>query len=185
MQDARHKNSAANLPVKDDVPALFQKAKSRPNLGTGSPQGWIFRQTPTACFKFGQVAIRLRFTPGAESIFSDCDQIGFRKTGVPGDSQKLSLRRGGQIQLFANTPEHVASGDAARVPRIDGSAQSGQLGFVFFFFPLHGPQRGPDDLACIFVTAALYLGYNHPIQLVRQIYVACRHSGYPVKATDL
>src|SRR5207248_3370742 len=55
---------------------------------------------------------------------------------------------------------------------------------VFLFLALQPSERGPDNLAGVFVTAAFDPGQHEPVQLVRKINVAGRHTHLLERKSD-
>jgi hypothetical protein len=77
MQDAGNQNASGALAVEHDVPADLHTTQAGANIIASPTQRWVVSQHPAARLQIAEVADGSVLTPGAKSIRSDAQQVGF------------------------------------------------------------------------------------------------------------
>jgi hypothetical protein len=77
MQDSGNQNASGVLTVKHDVPTDLHATQPRTNIIASPTQCGIVRQHLAARLQITDVADSLALTPGAKSISTDVQQVGF------------------------------------------------------------------------------------------------------------
>lgn len=80
VQDAGNQNASCVLAVKHNVPAALHPAEARTNIVTLPAQRWVIGKHLATGIEIVEVTDGLVFTPGAERIRSDAEQVGFGPT---------------------------------------------------------------------------------------------------------
>jgi len=113
---------------------------------------------------------------------------------------KIRLRKGlvkrrhslalpsGKSKCLPDTRKGISLCRAARVTLVNRRLQRGKLRLVLLLFALQCAQGGAENLAGVFVPAALDLRQNEAVKLVSQIHIArCRdftspNGGVPIRS---
>jgi hypothetical protein len=78
VKDAADEDSSALLPVKDNMFSAFNPAKARANLVTRPPQLGRACEPTASRLEIIEISQHLFFSPGAESVSANIEQIGLR-----------------------------------------------------------------------------------------------------------
>jgi len=122
MQDAGNQNPSGLLPVEHDVPATLHAAQTWADVSAASAERRIISQQPATRLEVVEVTDGLVYSPRAECVTGDTEQVGFSSPRETKRSHRLT-RRGGKVEPFPNTLENFALGKAARVTVINGPPQ--------------------------------------------------------------
>ena len=112
MQDAVDQDSIFSWAIEDDMAAMLKAAQARTDLFAGSSQAGVIGEGLEARFEFAEVFNGLRLAPGSKGECNDGRQVGF------GAARKAKARHGsgfglGKLQVFPDSRQHVATGNAA------------------------------------------------------------------------
>jgi len=84
VQDAGNQNALGILSVEDDVPAMFDSAKTRRDIVARAAQSRAVGKPSAAVFETFDVTDGLVFAPPTEGIRADVEQVGLGAAGEPG-----------------------------------------------------------------------------------------------------
>lgn len=158
------------------MPPVFHAAQAGPHMIASATHLRVGRKLSTTGFKIVDITDGLTLSPGAQCVGGDVEQVGLSQAGQTESSHQLELFLG-MLQCTPYPLERISLGDSAGVAFINGGPQSGKLRLKLLFLPLQGPQRRADDLAGVFVTAALNLRKYEAVKIIRQIHIPSRHGG--------
>jgi hypothetical protein len=119
----------------------------------GATRQRVVSQPLAAGFKIVEITERLVFAPRSQGVGADIRRVRFGKTGQKEFGQWLTLLLR-KPERLPDTLDGVALRDRAGVALIDRCSQRGELCLKPSFLALQCSQRGADNLARVFVTAA-------------------------------
>jgi hypothetical protein len=124
MQDTHDENAPGFLPVKYHMPAVFHSPQTGTNILAGAAQSRTIGQRLATRLQAFDVTYGLVFAPSVKGVGADLLQVGF---GAPGETERghWLASRHGQLEVFSDTGEDIALGDAAGIAFVDGSAERG------------------------------------------------------------
>ena len=166
-------NAARHAPEKDDMPAVFYAAQAGANVIAGATRQRVVGQSLAAGFQIVEITHGLVFAPRAQGVGTDIRQVCFGKTGQKEFSQRLALLLR-KPECLPDAIEGVSLRDPAGVALIDRRSQRGEPRLILLLLPLQCSQRRADNLACVFIPAALHLRQHEVVKLIGQIQVASR-----------
>jgi len=176
MEDAGYHDALGFNPVKQNMPRVFHAAQARSHMIAGATQLWVVRKLSAAGFEIVDVTDGLTLPPGTQCVDGDVEQVGLGQAGQTECSHRLELFLG-MLKCPPDPTERISLGNSAGVAFINRGSQRGKLRLKLLFLPLQGPQRRADDLAGVFVTAALNLRKYEAVKVIRQIHIPSRHGG--------
>ena len=124
MQNARNQNASRGLTVKHYMPAVLRAPQGRANIVTRPTRRWTIGEHLAARLQAVDVTDSLLYSPSAESIISDRQQIGFGAPREPEERHKLAQSQW-KIEGFSDPSKNVCLGNTTRIAFIDGGAKRG------------------------------------------------------------
>jgi len=174
MQDRGDENAAHDAPEKDDVPAVLHAAQVRANATAGATRQRVVGQPLAAGFKIVEITPSLVFAPRAQGVGTNIREVCFGKTGQKEFSQRLTLLLR-KPECLPDAIEGVSLRDPTGVALIDRRSQRGEPGLILLLLPLQSSQGRADNLACVFIPAALHFRQHEVVELIGKIHIARRH----------
>jgi hypothetical protein len=129
VQDAADQNVLTLNAVKNNMPATLHTMQTGANMITRSAQFRIVGEHPATRRDIVKVAYGLNFAPSLQGIRTDAQEVGFGAMGESKATHELTGLRG-KMELFPDTREDVAFGNAAGVAVVDRLPKRGKLRFV-------------------------------------------------------
>jgi len=115
-----------------------------------------------------QVANGLHFSPRAQRVRPNLEQVGFGKTRETNQPHS-SASPARQLEPSANPREGIPLDNTAGVAIVNSVPQSRQLCLVLLFLAFQRSKRRPHDFARALIPAAFDLRRNEAVQLIGQV----------------
>jgi hypothetical protein len=173
MRDTGDPYALGHPSKKDDMLALLLPVKAGADIFAGTPWHGIVGQFLATGFQLVEVTNRLVFTPGAEGISANAQQIGFE--GGKNETRPQSELRG-KAERLPDAGKNIALCHAAGIAFINGRSQVCKFCLVLLLLTFQRPQSGAYHFAGVLVTSALNFRPYKMVEFIGQINIARRHA---------